>query len=201
MKMKKILLSTLAAMTLSGAAFADTMTLYTDPATGQVFTTSGEGREEMGDFVSAKEVYLQNQEQDSVIAKKESKKKETPVFAKASKLKFSGLHYLGYRFRDSSVDGADASQFETRTNDHQVKAYFFDDPKSYMRMTLDTFQETDTVDAKGESADGTGSWMLRLKYAYIYLNEVLPYTGVEFGQVHRPWIDYEENNSFFYRSI
>ncbi len=198
--MRKVLLSTLAVMTLSGAAFADTMTLYTDPTTGQVFTTSGEGREEMGDFVSAKEVYLQNQEQDSVVAKKESKKKDVPVYAKASKLKFSGLHYLGYRFRDNT-DAADQSQFETRRNYLQVKAYFFDDPKSYMRMTLDTFQERDTVDAGGGSADGTGSWMVRLKYAYIYLNNVLPYTGVEFGQVHRPWIDYEEHNSFFYRSV
>ncbi len=203
--MRKVLLSTLAVMTLSGAAFADAMTLYTDPTTGQVYTASGEGRVEMGDFVSAKEVYLQNQEQDSVLAKKESKKKETPVFAKASKLKFSGLHYLGYRYRsfaeeytqkDPTISTRNASQFETRRNYLQVKAYFFDDPKSYMRMTLDTFQENDAVDT-----DGTGSWMVRLKYAYLYLNEVLPYTGVEFGQVHRPWIDYEEHNSFFYRSV
>ena len=42
--MKKMLLSTLATMTLSGAAFAETMTLYTDPATGQVFTQNAEGR-------------------------------------------------------------------------------------------------------------------------------------------------------------
>ena len=42
--MKKMLLSTLAIMTLSGAAFAETMTLYTDPATGQVFTQNAEGR-------------------------------------------------------------------------------------------------------------------------------------------------------------
>ena len=42
--MKKMLLSTLAIMTLSGAAFAETMTLYTDPSTGQVFTQNAEGR-------------------------------------------------------------------------------------------------------------------------------------------------------------
>ena len=42
--MKKILLSTLVTMTLGGAAFAETMTLYTDPATGQVFTQNAEGR-------------------------------------------------------------------------------------------------------------------------------------------------------------
>jgi len=47
--------------------------------------------------------------------------------------------------------------------------------------------------------------LLRLKYAYIWLNDIggdlLPGTGVEFGQAHRPWIDYEEHNSFFYRSV
>ena len=41
---KKMLLSTLAAMTLTGVASANTMTLYTDPATGQVFTQNAEGR-------------------------------------------------------------------------------------------------------------------------------------------------------------
>jgi hypothetical protein len=42
--MKTTLFSLLAAMTLSGVASANTMTLYTDPATGQVFTQNAEGR-------------------------------------------------------------------------------------------------------------------------------------------------------------
>ncbi|MEN8146564.1 MAG: hypothetical protein ABFR02_03005 [Campylobacterota bacterium] len=196
--MKKVLLSTLAAMTLSGAAFAETMTLYTDPKTGQVFTTSGEGREEMGDFVSAKEVYLQNQEQDSVIAKKESKKKETSVFAKASKLKFSGTHYLGYNYMN--VDGQDATgNFEMRRNYVQVKAYVLEDPKSYLRVTLDaTYSNSKQADADG-NYDGYAK--VFVKYAYLYLDEVLPYTGMEFGMVHRPWIDYEEHQGWWMRSI
>jgi hypothetical protein len=40
-----------------------------------------------------------------------------------------------------------------------------------------------------------------VKYAYLYLDGVLPYTGVEFGIAHRPWIDYEEHNGWFYRSF
>lgn len=51
--MKKVLLSTLAALSLSGVAYAESMTLYTDPVTGQVFTKSGDGRQAMGDYVSA----------------------------------------------------------------------------------------------------------------------------------------------------
>ena len=50
--MNKVVLSTLAALTLSTVASAEAMTLYTDPATGQVFTKDGDGREAMGEFVS-----------------------------------------------------------------------------------------------------------------------------------------------------
>ncbi|MDQ7060252.1 MAG: hypothetical protein Q9M43_03680 [Sulfurimonas sp.] len=42
---------------------------------------------------------------------------------------------------------------------------------------------------------------LRAKYAYLYLNDVLPNTGVEMGLVHRPWHDYEEHNAWYYRNI
>jgi len=165
--MNKIILSASTALVITSVSYADTLTLYSDPATGQVFTQAGEGREEMGDFVSAK---------------------DTPVFSKASKLKFSGVHYLGYK--NSSYEEADSeSRFETRRNYFQIKAYLFDDSKSYMRMTLDTHQ----IDS--------GDWSVRLKYAYLYLNEVLPFTGVEFGQAHRPWIDYEEHQGWWMRSI
>ena len=123
-----------------------------------------------------------------------------PVFAKTSKLKFSGTHYLGFVHgnhtkKDKNVDNT-YDDFETRRNYFQVKGYFFDDPKSYMRMTLDTTQVKDN----GNTSDA-GNWEVRLKYAYVYLNNILPFTGVEFGQAHRPWIDYEEHHSWLYRSI
>jgi len=35
----------------------------------------------------------------------------------------------------------------------------------------------------------------------LYLDDVLPSTGVEIGQAHRPWIDYEEHGGWNYRSI
>ncbi|WP_069471628.1 porin [Candidatus Marithrix sp. Canyon 246] len=109
-----------------------------------------------------------------------------------SELKFNGVHYLG--FTSSKEDGGDReSNFETRRNYFQVKAYF--NKKDYMRLTLDSFQET-----KGSNKD-KGSWLTRVKYAYLYLDEVLPYTGVEMGQVHRPWIDYEEHHGWWFRSI
>ncbi len=107
----------------------------------------------------------------------------TLIESKVPVLKFSGKHYLGF------VAGEDSNYFETRRNYFQVKAYFQEDPKSFFRMTLDTHHMKD------------GTWNVRLKYAYLYLDNVLPNTGVEMGQVHRPWIDYEEHNGWNYRSI
>ena len=111
----------------------------------------------------------------------------TTVKSKVPVLKFSGTHYLGF-INSSPKEGDSTNKFETRRNYFQVKAYMKDNPKDYMRITLDTH------DTDGESG-------VRLKYAYLYLDNVLPNTGVEFGQVHRPWIDYEEHNAWNYRSI
>jgi hypothetical protein len=115
-------------------------------------------------------------------------------------LKFSGKHYIGFVSNDVKDTATGESfrdnYFETRRNYIQVKGYFFDDPKSYMRVTLDTHQVKDNG-----TTSNKGDWEVRLKYAYLYLNEILPNTGVEFGQAHRPWIDYEEHHGWLYRSI
>ena len=118
---------------------------------------------------------------------------ETVVKSNAMVLKFSGTHYLGF-VSDSAGDYTD-NYFETRRNYLQVKAYFKENPKDYMRVTLDTYHNT-SDDGKDD-----GSWEVRLKYAYLYLDNVLPNTGVEIGQAHRPWIDYEEHHGWLYRSI
>jgi hypothetical protein len=113
------------------------------------------------------------------------------VKSKVPLLKFSGKHYLGF-VADSEKD---RNKFETRRNYIQVKGYFGEDSKDYFRVTLDTFQNYD------DDGKDKGSWEVRLKYAYLYLDNVLPFTGVELGQVHRPWIDYEEHHAWNYRSI
>ncbi len=142
----------------------------------------------------------------TAVAKKEVTNEETAAhvekFAKASVvkskvplLKFSGKHYLG--FVSSEADGEDReNRFETRRNYLQVKGYLAEDSKDFFRITLDTFQNDDELDG-----DDKGSWEVRLKYAYLYLDEVLPFTGVEIGQAHRPWIDHEEHGGWNYRSI
>ncbi len=176
--MKKIVLSALAALTLgSVAASAGIIKLYQD-GNGQVFTKPAEGRTEI--------------------------KADTPVFAKASKLKFSGLTYIGFNYTnyDATLSNgtvntrSDITQFEIRRAYFQLKAYLLDNPKSYYRITFDVHQDSKI---NGDTTDG--DILLRVKYAYLYLDSVLPNTGVEVGVVHRPWHDYEEHTSWYFRDI
>ncbi len=110
------------------------------------------------------------------------------VKSKAATLKFNGTHYLGFVHKDPQT-GDSSDYFETRRNYFQVKAYMNGNTKDYMRITMDTHNE------------GTGEINVRLKYAYLYLDNIMVNTGVEIGQVHRPWIDYEEHHGWLYRSI
>lgn len=165
--MKKIVLSTIAALAVSATALSAAQQFYVDEK-GQVFTTSAPDR-----------IAIEN--------------KEAPVFMKGTKLEFSGTHYFGLTSVQPDLTGTsvdNSTGFELRRNYLQVKAYFND--KDFFRVTLDTTKE---LGSSTSYAD------IYAKYAYLYLDGILPYTGVEIGIVHRPWIDYEEHNSWHYRSI
>ncbi len=207
--MKKVTLSALAAVMMSGVVYADTMTLFSDPKTGQVFTTPAEGRVEMGDFVDAKTVDMADRDQESKLSEyQDAQKKYVNVKSKAKTLEFSGTHYLGYTSatpETTSTTKDRSAGFEMRRNYVQVKAFIND--KDYLRVTMDSTKEL--ASSVGTSQDGNdlktsqggGFADVFIKYAYLYLDKVLPYTGVEAGIVHRPWIDYEEHNSWHYRSF
>lgn len=212
--MKKVTLSALAAVMISGVASADALTLYSDPKTGQVYTTPGEGRVEMGDFISAKDVDMAQRESESAFSEyKENMKKYTNVTSKAKKIEFSGTHYLGLTSAEATTTGTYKNRstgFEMRRNYVQAKAYFND--KDYVRVTMDATKElAQSPDSAFKASDGSSSYNTTsqnsgfadvfIKYAYLYLDNVLPYTGVEAGIVHRPWIDYEEHNGWYYRSF
>jgi len=165
--MKKIVLSTIAALAVSVTSLSASQQFYVDDK-GQVFTTSASDRMAI-------------------------KNEETSVFSKSDKLQFSGQTFIGFKSTDYKDSTAAAERgFEIRRGYFQLKAYLLDDPKSYYRVTFDLKQDTDI--------DG-GSMVLRAKYAYLNLNEVLPFTSLEIGLAHRPWHDYEEHNSWLYRSI
>ena len=120
-------------------------------------------------------------------------KTPTSVFSHADKLKFDGQAFIGYKNTHYSDATKESDQdFEIRRGYFQLKAYLLDDPKSYYRVTFDL---------KNDSSFDTNSLAVRAKYAYLNLNEVLPATSLEIGLAHRPWHDYEEHNSWLYRSI
>lgn len=187
--MRAFKLSAITALLVSGLS-ASGLSLYEDPTTKQVYTEPGEGRVKLGNFVDEMTV------KDS-MSKAMKDEVKTKLKSKAKKLDFHGRHYLGYTFSDYEGDKQDSGKFETRRNYLQVKAYF--DDKSYARITLDTHNINDGKDVTGGDLDGT--WNVRLKYAYAWLADILPHTGAEIGQVHRPWIDYEEHHGWWYRHI
>lgn len=189
--MKKLLISTMAILSIDISA--DTITLYSDPSTGQIFMNEAEGRVEIGVFNRIKETEI-----------KENIDKTTPksinITSKLPKVEFSGTHYFGYTSAKPSINskyGGTSSGFELRRNYLQAKGYF--NEKDYWRLTLDATKEL-ASDA-GNDSKTKGYANVFVKYAYLYLDEILPYTSVEFGIAHRPWIDYEEHNSWFYRSF
>lgn len=192
--MKKVVLSALAATIVTSAVYAESMTLFSDPKTGQVFTTAGEGRVEMGDFVDAKTIDINQRESESAFSEyKDAQKKYVNVKSHAKTLEFSGTHYFGLTSANPETQSPtkDTSNgFEMRRNYVQVKAFIND--KDYFRVTMDTTKELGST---------TSFANMYAKYAYLYLDKVLPYTGVEIGIAHRPWIDYEEHNSWNYRSF
>ncbi len=112
----------------------------------------------------------------------------------AKKLKFGGELYLGYvnhvnkSYHGQDQSAANISEFQIRRAYLQVKAYVLPNPKDYVRLTMDI-------------SSTTGDKTFRVKYAYLYLADILPYTGIEIGQVHRPWHDYAEHNAWLYRCI
>jgi hypothetical protein len=177
--MRKIILSGITAITLTSSLGAKEFTLYEDEK-GQVFTSSGVGRTEL---VLDTKMFTKNTS------------KSTPLFAKSDKIKFSALSYFGYNFAEYDTIES-TSQFEIRRAYFQVKAYLLDDKKSYYRVTFDVHQDQKQ---NGDTTDGDN--LLRVKYAYLYIDDILPATGIELGIAHRPWHDYEEHHSWYFRDI
>jgi len=160
--MKKIVLSTLVALSIATVASASDIKLYSD-TNGQVFNAPADGRTEMSTGTS--------------------------VFSMTDKLDFSMLAYIGYdNFDYRKASTPDLSQFEIRRMYFQMVAHILEDPKSYFRITLD------------ENNLG-GYYDMNIKYGYLFLNKILPFTDVEIGQAHTTLLDYEEGHSWAYRSI
>ncbi|MDD3506143.1 MAG: hypothetical protein PHX65_06300, partial [Sulfurimonas sp.] len=121
--MKTTVISAIAALAIGATGLSATQ-FYVDEQ-GQVFTTEGEGRKAL-------------------------QSKESSVFSKTSKLEFSGTHYLGFINKEMK-EGDSTNNFEMRRNYVQVKAHVIDDPKSYLRVTLDATYSNSTANDGGHA--------------------------------------------------
>lgn len=188
----KLRASLVALAALASVASASGLTLYEDITTKQIFTEPGENRQKLGSFV-----------QENNLAEMMSKEvKGVPVEAKVKKIEFSGTHYLGYTYagpRVKNATNADSAGFEFRRNYLQVKAFIND--KDYLRVTLDATKELASKPGTDDKTKGYAE--VFVKYAYLWIDKLpfIPATGAEIGVAHRPWIDYEEHNGWYYRSF
>ncbi len=111
-----------------------------------------------------------------------------PLVSKDKKIKIGGVAYIHY---DVDLGKPTHKNAFKLTRDYvELRGYFND--KDYFRTTFDVKQSN--------SVDG-GSYVFRAKYAYVYFHNVLPYTGVEVGLAHRPWIDWEEHHGWLHRDV
>ncbi len=109
------------------------------------------------------------------------------VVGKFKKFEIGGKAYLGYTYTDNKTKN-DNGDFEARRFYLDTKSYISD--KDYIRFTTDL-------------VGGSSDYKLKIKYGYLYkdIYNIIPHTGLEFGIVHTPWIDYEEHSGWWYRSI
>jgi phosphate-selective porin len=124
--MKKVVLSAIAAMVVSGVASADTLTLYSDPKTGQVFTTPGEGRVEMGDFISAKEVDMALRDTES---KASAYQDNMDKYVSKDKKNWSNKTKIGgyMQFRNTEWLDGEGQDMSSAAGHQQFSKYWADD--------------------------------------------------------------------------
>ena len=143
--MKKVVLSALAATIVTSAVYAESMTLFSDPKTGQVFTTAGDGRVEMGDFVSAKEVDMGDREQASLLAEYQDAEKDSVTVINSKSPTFILGKETGPNMKIKAKDNKDMyiklgvrlqSTFENRTKDYALTTKdSLETNDAYMRRT------------------------------------------------------------------
>jgi len=180
--MKITTLSVLTAIALS-ATSASALTLYTDPATGQVFTKAADGRVEMGDFIDAKTVYEENQAQDSAAMKKEVSAKgnkisimrdDSPEFLLGKEtdinMKFvpgdnpdmwfkAGVRIQGtFENVDSAQDGSQSDAYLRRTR-FEAQAGF----GKHASFVMDIRNDKVNLDQKGEQTFNVGDAYVKIK--------------------------------------
>lgn len=185
--MKKVVLSALAATIVTSAVYAEGMTLFSDPKTGQVFTTAGEGRVEMGDFISAKEVDIANRETTSFVAEYQDNDKKSVSVINSKSPKFILGQETGPNMKIKAKDNKDMylkigtrlqSTFERRAKDYVDNTKDIETNDAYLRrvrleveagfdkhtsFTMDIRNDNANAEDKGEQTFNVGDAYLQIK--------------------------------------
>lgn len=109
--------------------------------------------------------------------------------AETSKSDFSigSLSYLSYQTEITDDDGIQGGSFRVTRSYLTLKKSLFKNIS--FRMTLDGTQ------------DETGDMKIRLKYVYAHFLfddiSFITKPNIEFGQVHMPWLDFEEHVNYY----
>ncbi|RUM90239.1 MAG: hypothetical protein DSZ26_03455 [Thermovibrio sp.] len=182
--MRKLLILTLALTSIiSLQSRADTILINGTPVNhlyvdseGRLYLTPGPGRK-------------------PVEIKIPSRSVETHILSSERRIKVGGEAYLHYDADLKSPSHSNA--FKITRNYIEFRGYFND--RDYFRTTLDVHQAKAKNGDKAGDLDG--SYIARIKYAYVYFHNVLPHTGVEIGLAHRPWHDWEEHHGWLHRDV
>jgi len=104
-----------------------------------------------------------------------------------SDMSIGSLSYISYETQITDDDGLQGGAFKVHRSYLTVKKSLY--KNLGFRMTLDAHQ------------DETGDMKVRLKYVYAhYLFDDLAFItkpNIEFGQVHTPWLDFEEHINYY----
>lgn len=108
-------------------------------------------------------------------------------------IKFESLMYLSYQ--DGESGGNDYSKFALKRGYFTIKKTIL--PWFSARMTADISQVSDS--AGGNNLDGSIAMRIKYLYGQFHLpgNSFLTKPNIEFGQVHVPWLDFEEHINYF----
>ncbi|HET6349343.1 MAG TPA: hypothetical protein VFH88_09710 [Candidatus Krumholzibacteria bacterium] len=108
-------------------------------------------------------------------------------------LKVGGVFYLAYQ-NGKVGQGGGTDDATTPFNQFVLNRGYLDVQKTISPMFMGRY----TTDI---TRDGTGDWKTRIKYLYGKFsfkgNNAISGIGVEFGQVHNPWLDFEESINGF----
>ena len=116
-------------------------------------------------------------------------------------LQISGRHFIS--FENKKENNINYSKFGSKRNYLTFKSPF-KNSRDYIRITIDSYLISDSkikVNNEEYGTDNYGSLNMRVKYAFLYLDNIMPYIGLKIGQTHRPWLNFEGRNSWHHRAI